>query len=78
MTFLVLLIIGTAAGFLATRLMRLQVDVITTIALGVGGAWLSWMVLRFVMRLAGSVTLFIGAVLGAMALIWLWGWFKRR
>ena len=34
-----LLIIGAAAGFLATRLMKVQADVPTTIVIGVAGAY---------------------------------------
>lgn len=33
-----LLIIGTAAGFLATRVMRIEADVPTTVVIGMAGA----------------------------------------
>ena len=38
MTVIALIIFGIAAGFIATRAMRLSVDVPTTIAIGVGVA----------------------------------------
>ncbi|MEH7827333.1 GlsB/YeaQ/YmgE family stress response membrane protein [Gemmobacter denitrificans] len=78
MTFMLILIIGAAAGFLATRFMRVQMDVITTVALGVAGAAASWVVLRLLVRLTQSGLMFVGAVLGAMALIWVWQTYFRR
>lgn len=78
MNFLLILIVGAAAGFLATRFMRVQADVITTVLLGVLGAAASWFVLRLIAKIAGSGVMFIGAVLGAMALIWLWRQYFSR
>lgn len=78
MNFFLILIVGAAAGFLATRFMRVQADVITTVLLGVIGAAASWFVLRLIAKIAGSGAMFIGAVLGAMALIWLWRQYFSR
>ncbi len=72
MPILALIIIGAAAGFLATRIMKVTTDVPTTIAIGIGGALIGGMTLRFVMMLTSWAAGFIGAVLGAMILIWLW------
>jgi uncharacterized membrane protein YeaQ/YmgE (transglycosylase-associated protein family) len=69
---LLILIIGAAAGFLATRIMRVQTDVPTTIALGMAGAVVGWIALRFLVSITGWLAAFVGAVLGAMLLIWLW------
>lgn len=77
MNFLLILIVGAAAGFFATRLMRVQLDVITTVLLGVVGAGASWFVLRLVAKVMGSGLMFIGAILGAMALIWAWQKFRK-
>lgn len=71
-TILALIVIGAAAGFLATRFMRVQLDVITTVALGVAGALVGWFVLRALVAVTGWVAGFVGAVIGAMLLIWLW------
>lgn len=71
--FLLIAIIGAAAGFLATRFMRVQTDVPTTVVIGIAGAVIGWFVLRLVIALTGWVAIFAGAVAGAMALIWLWG-----
>ncbi|NPD14548.1 GlsB/YeaQ/YmgE family stress response membrane protein [Xinfangfangia sp. D13-10-4-6] len=77
MPFISLLIIGAAAGFLATRVMRLQTDVPTTIALGVFGALIGGFSLRFLVWSLGLAAGFVGAFLGALALIVLWKlWMK--
>ncbi len=72
MPIVALMIIGAAAGFLATRFMRVQTDVPTTILIGVGGALIGGFLLRFLIALTGWMAGFIGALLGAMLLIWLW------
>ena len=73
-----ILVIGAAAGFLATRFMKVQTDVPTTIAIGIGGALLGWLILRFLAAISGWVALSVGAILGAMALIWLWQTYAGR
>ncbi|MGO4852004.1 GlsB/YeaQ/YmgE family stress response membrane protein [Phaeovulum sp. W22_SRMD_FR3] len=72
MPIIALLIIGAAAGFIATRAMRMQTDVITTVALGVIGALIGGLLLRFLLIITGWMAGFVGAVLGAMLLIALW------
>lgn len=72
MPILALLIVGTAAGFIATRLMRIETDLPTTIAIGIAGALAGGLLLRFLMAITGWAAGFAGAILGAMALIWLW------
>lgn len=72
MAILALIIIGAAAGFIATRLMNLQTDLVTTIAIGVLGALLGGFVLRLLLAITGFAAGFVGAILGAMLLIWLW------
>lgn len=76
--FLMILIVGAAAGFLATRLMRVQADIPTTIVLGMAGAGIAWAVLRLILLISHSGFVFVGGVLGAMALIWLWQRVTRR
>jgi len=72
MPVLLLAIIGAAAGFLATRLMKLETDLITTVAIGVFGALVGGLVLRILLTITSWAAGFVGAVLGAMLLIWLW------
>lgn len=69
---ILLVIIGTAAGFLATRTMRLETDVPTTIAIGIAGALIGGFLLRALVMVTGWMAGFVGAVLGAIALIWLY------
>jgi uncharacterized membrane protein YeaQ/YmgE (transglycosylase-associated protein family) len=78
MPFLILIVIGAAAGFLATRFMRVQTDVPTTIAIGIGGALVGWGILRFLVAVSGWVAAFVGAVIGAIVLIWLWQKYVSR
>ncbi len=72
MTVVFLIIIGAAAGFLATRAMDIQASVPVTIAIGVLGALIGGVVLRFLMATMAIAGGFIGAVLGALFLIWVW------
>lgn len=72
MAIIALVIIGAAAGLVATRLMRFDLDLITTIVLGIVGALIGGLILRALVSVLGFASGFVGAVLGAMALIWLW------
>lgn len=72
MTVVFLMIIGAAAGFLATRVMRLETDIPTTIGIGVLGALIGGLILRFLLMVTGWLAGFVGAVLGALFLAWLW------
>lgn len=77
MGIVLLIVVGIAAGFLATRFMGLDTDVPTTIAIGVAGALVGGFALRAVIMVSGWMAGFVGAVLGAMALIWLWKTYGR-
>lgn len=77
MGIVLLIIVGAAAGFLATRLMRWEADIPTTIVLGVAGALVGGIALRALVMMAGWMAGFVGAVLGALFLIWLWQRFAR-
>ncbi|MGR3760806.1 GlsB/YeaQ/YmgE family stress response membrane protein [Roseobacteraceae bacterium NS-SX3] len=78
MSIIALVIIGAAAGFLATRLMRLETDLITTVAIGMAGALIGGLVLRALLAVMGMLSGFVGAVLGALLLIWLWQRYLQR
>jgi uncharacterized membrane protein YeaQ/YmgE (transglycosylase-associated protein family) len=75
---LLIVIIGAAAGFLATRFMKVQADVPTTIAIGVVGAVIGWVLLRVLVAVTGAVAMFVGAVLGAVVLLWLWQYYRGK
>ncbi len=78
MTIVYLIIIGAAAGFIATRLMKVETGVATTISIGILGALVGGLVLRALLTVAGWMSGFVGAVLGAMLLIWLWRTYGPR
>ncbi|KIC41717.1 MAG: GlsB/YeaQ/YmgE family stress response membrane protein [Ruegeria sp.] len=78
MSVVALIIIGAAAGFLATRLMRIEADIPTTMLIGIIGALVGGLVLRTLLAVMGWLSGFVGAVLGALLIIWLWQTYIRR
>ncbi|MGH1453769.1 MAG: GlsB/YeaQ/YmgE family stress response membrane protein [Paracoccaceae bacterium] len=72
-----LIIVGAAAGFLATRLMGVRLDVVTTVALGMAGAIVGGLIVRLLLSVMGMVGGLVGAVLGAVLVIWLYQQLKR-
>ncbi|MBA3909540.1 MAG: GlsB/YeaQ/YmgE family stress response membrane protein [Rhodobacter sp.] len=70
MPFVWLLIVGVAVGFLATRILRIDLDTPSTVALGVLGALIGGLVLRGLVAMAGMGAGFVGALMGAPVLIW--------
>jgi len=78
MPIVALIIIGAAAGFLATRLMRIEADIPTTMVIGIAGALIGGLVLRALISVMGALAGLVGAVMGAMLLIWLWQRYAGR
>ena len=78
MTVVALIVIGAAAGFLATRLMRIEADIPTTMFIGIIGALVGGFVLRFLSSVMGILSGFVGAVLGALLVIWIWKTYIRK
>ncbi|MDF1716856.1 MAG: GlsB/YeaQ/YmgE family stress response membrane protein [Antarcticimicrobium sp.] len=78
MSIVFLIIIGAAAGFLATRMMKVEADIPTTMLIGIVGALLGGLILRALLTMMGALSGFVGAVLGAMLVIWLWQTYFRR
>ena len=78
MPILFLVIIGAAAGFLATRLMKIEANIVTTVVIGMAGALIGGLILRFLVAVMGMMAGFVGAVLGALLLIWLWQTYFKR
>ncbi len=70
MFIILFIIVGIAAGFVATRIMEIEADLVTTMALGIGGALIGGLILRMLLALFGVAAGFVGAVLGALLLIW--------
>lgn len=78
MPIVALIVIGAAAGFLATRLMRIEADIPTTMLIGIVGALAGGFVLRALLTVMGWLSGFVGAVLGALLVIWVWKTYLRR
>lgn len=77
MPLVALLIVGVAVGFLASRILKVNLDTPSTIALGVLGALIGTLVLRGLVMLAGIGAGFVGALLGALVLVFAWkSWVK--
>jgi uncharacterized membrane protein YeaQ/YmgE (transglycosylase-associated protein family) len=77
MPLVALLVVGVAVGFLASRILKVNLDTPSTIALGVLGALIGTVVLRGLVMLSGIGAGFVGALLGALILIWAWkSWVK--
>lgn len=72
MSIVFLVIIGAAAGFLATRLMGVEAGIIPTVAVGIGGALIGGLILRALLSMMGMAAGLVGAVLGALLLVWVW------
>lgn len=77
MPLIALLIVGVAVGFLATRILKVDLDTPSTIALGVLGALIGSVVLRGLTMLVGMGAGFVGALMGALVLIWAWKTWAR-
>lgn len=73
-----LIIVGAAAGFIATRLMRVDTNVVVTVAVGVLGALIGGLLLRALVTVSAVAFGFVGAVLGAVFLIWFWQTFVQK
>jgi uncharacterized membrane protein YeaQ/YmgE (transglycosylase-associated protein family) len=78
MPVIALIVVGAAAGFFATRLMRIEAGLVPTVAIGILGALIGGLALRILLTITGWMAGFVGAVLGAMFLLWLWQTYGRR
>ncbi|MDF1669616.1 MAG: GlsB/YeaQ/YmgE family stress response membrane protein [Roseovarius sp.] len=78
MSVILLIIIGAAAGFLATRLMNIEAGIVPTVGIGIAGALVGGLVLQVLLRVMGAMAGFVGAVLGALLLIWLWQTYVKK
>ena len=66
-----LLVVGIAAGFIASRGLKTDLSLAQTIAIGVIGAIVGGVVLRVLVATMGLAAGFVGAVLGAILVLWL-------
>ncbi len=76
---LFLIIIGVAAGFIASKVMKTDLSLVETIAIGVLGAIIGGVILRMLIAAGSLIFGLVGAVVGACILIWLYQrYFKGR
>lgn len=71
-TFLMLAIVGAAAGFVATRLLGLDLPILPTVVIGMLGAVVGGVILRLLLSTMALLGGFIGAVIGAVLVIVVW------
>lgn len=68
-SFILLILVGTAAGFIATRMFDLELGVPQTIGIGILGALVGGFALRVLLAALGIFAGLLGAILGAAILI---------
>jgi uncharacterized membrane protein YeaQ/YmgE (transglycosylase-associated protein family) len=73
-----LAVIGAVAGYVATRIMKVDTDLPTAMGIGVLGALLGGLGLRLLLTVGGWFVTFVLALAGSMALIWLWQVVTRK
>lgn len=74
-----LVVIGVAAGFIASKVMKTNLSLIETIAIGILGAIIGGLILRGLIAAGSLIFGLIGAIVGACVLIWLYQrYFKGR
>lgn len=78
MSILFLVILGAAAGFIATRVMGLETNIIITVAIGIVGVVIGGFALRLIVSMLGITAGFVGGVVGAIVLIWLYQKYKQQ
>jgi uncharacterized membrane protein YeaQ/YmgE (transglycosylase-associated protein family) len=75
---LLLAVIGAAAGYVATRLMKVDADLPTAMGIGVLGALIGGLGLRLLLTVGGWFVTFVLALAGSIALIWVWQQITKR
>lgn len=73
-----IIIVGAGAGFLATRLMKWEANIWTTLLIGIVGALLGGLILRALPVLMGMASGLVGAILGALVLVYVWQHFGPK
>ena len=78
MGLLYLIVIGAVAGYVATRIMRIDANPALTIGIGILGALVGGVILQGVLAFLGLLGGIIGAVIGALLVISAFQAFKAR
>lgn len=72
MSTLEFVIIGALAAFLAKRQFNWPLSNVTAAAIGLGGAMMGTGVAQALLPIDGTGAGVVGAILGAVALVWVW------
>lgn len=72
MPVVLLVVIGAAAGYVASRLMRMNLDLPSAMVVGVIGALLGGVAMRLIAATVPLAGAFLAAVLGSVAVLWIW------
>lgn len=67
-----LILVGAVAGYLATRLLKIDADPLTTVLIRIAGALVGGLILQGVLAVLGLLGGIIGALIGAVLVIWLY------
>lgn len=79
MSVLFLIVIGVAGGFIASKVMKTDLSLLETVAIGVLGAIIGGFILRALITAGSLIFGLVGAVVGACVLIWVYQrYFKGR
>jgi len=78
MGILFMIVLGAGAGFVATRLMGMELGIVPTISIGVIGAIVGGVLLRFIVSMMGVAANIVGAVFGAIVLLWIYKRFVQN
>lgn len=78
MPVVLLIVVGALAGVIATRLMNIKADLPTAMVVGVLGAAVGGLGFRMMMASAGWVGGFVLALIGSLALLWLYQLWRGR
>lgn len=78
--FILALIIGGVAGYIAEKLMKAEHSLVINVVLGVAGAFIVNLILSLFLGLSGGNIFFqlIAGIVGACALIWGYRQYKLR
>jgi len=75
---LAIAILGIAAGFVATRVLRIEADPVTTGAIGILGTLGGFLAVRFLIGAVTILGVLAAAFAGAFVLAWAWERYGTR
>ncbi|MGR3320913.1 MAG: GlsB/YeaQ/YmgE family stress response membrane protein [Pseudooceanicola sp.] len=78
MGFIIWILIGALAGWIATRVLDVEAGPVQTVLIGMAGALVGGLILKSVLAVLGLLGGILGAVLGAVLVLWLWDRYGPR